>query len=79
MTESYTEISQSSSISPARRPSQLNLKCEVMSEKLKVLEYLDQLEGVVRQEGDMVTFVAEDLETKIKLSSPPARKEGTWC
>ncbi|XP_049807297.1 uncharacterized protein LOC126249660 [Schistocerca nitens] len=35
------------------------------------------LEGTVTTEGDMVLFVAEDLETKIKLSSPITKKGDT--
>ncbi|XP_046745344.1 uncharacterized protein LOC124410779 [Diprion similis] len=42
----------------------------------KAIGYL-QLEGTVTQEGDMVLFVAEDLETKIKLSSPVTKKGET--
>lgn len=41
----------------------------------KALEDL-HLEGTVTQEGDMVLFVAEDLETKIKLASPVSKKGG---
>ncbi|XP_014226294.1 BLOC-1-related complex subunit 6 [Trichogramma pretiosum] len=39
----------------------------------KSLDYL-QSEGTVTKEGDMVSFVAGDLENKIKLSSPVTRK-----
>lgn len=42
----------------------------------KAIGYL-QLEGTVMQEGDMVLFVAEDLENKIKLSSPVTKKGET--
>ncbi|XP_066996646.1 uncharacterized protein BORCS6 [Anabrus simplex] len=35
------------------------------------------LEGTVTTEGDMVLFVAEDLENKIKLSSPVTKKGDT--
>lgn len=42
----------------------------------KAFGYL-QLEGTVMQEGDMVLFVAEDLENKIKLSSPVTKKGDT--
>ena len=42
----------------------------------KAIRYL-QLEGTVMQEGDMVLFVAEDLENKIKLSSPVTKKGDT--
>ncbi|XP_066586489.1 BLOC-1-related complex subunit 6 isoform X2 [Prorops nasuta] len=39
----------------------------------KAVGYL-QTEGTVMQDGDMVLFVAEDLEHKIKLSSPVTKK-----
>ncbi|XP_012136407.1 BLOC-1 related complex subunit 6 isoform X2 [Megachile rotundata] len=42
----------------------------------KAMGYL-QLEGTVMQDGDMVLFVAEDLENKIKLSSPVTKKGET--
>ncbi|XP_044006862.1 BLOC-1-related complex subunit 6 isoform X2 [Aphidius gifuensis] len=42
----------------------------------KAMGYLS-LEGTVMQEGDMVLFVAEDLENKIKLSSPVTKKGDT--
>lgn len=66
------------------RPSQLFLfnDQESLSEesdnqpKHKALGYLNQLNGTVIQEGDMVLFVAEDLENKIKLSSPVGKKDG---
>ncbi|RZF46800.1 hypothetical protein LSTR_LSTR012023 [Laodelphax striatellus] len=41
----------------------------------KAVGYLNQLNGTVTQEGDMVLFVAEDLENKIKLSSPVGKKD----
>ncbi|XP_043281370.1 BLOC-1-related complex subunit 6 isoform X2 [Venturia canescens] len=69
------------------RPDRLNLKSSDESPDeddidpdlpsyQKALGYL-QLEGTVMQEGDMVLFVAEDLETKIKLSSPVTKKSDT--
>ncbi|KAF7408354.1 importin-9-like isoform X1 [Vespula maculifrons] len=42
----------------------------------KAMGYL-QLEGTVMQDGDMVLFVTEDLENKIKLSSPVTKKGET--
>lgn len=42
----------------------------------KAMGYL-QLEGRVMQDGDMVLFVTEDLENKIKLSSPVTKKGDT--
>ncbi|XP_076640715.1 BLOC-1 related complex subunit 6 isoform X2 [Halictus rubicundus] len=69
------------------RPDQLNLRnrddnSPVDDEELdppsyhKAIGYL-QLEGTVMQDGDMVLFVAEDLENKIKLSSPVTKKGET--
>ncbi|XP_046406003.1 BLOC-1-related complex subunit 6 [Ischnura elegans] len=63
----------------SRRPDKLDLQRSFESGSggnafTKALENL-QLEGTVSQEGDMVLFVAEDLETKIKLSSPVSRNE----
>ncbi|KAK0168634.1 hypothetical protein PV327_002412 [Microctonus hyperodae] len=70
------------------RPDKLNLRStedspneevDECSEPLsyrKAMGYL-RLEGTVMQEGDMVLFVAEDLENKIKLSSPVTKKGDT--
>ncbi|XP_075218360.1 BLOC-1 related complex subunit 6 isoform X2 [Lycorma delicatula] len=43
--------------------------------KHKAVGYLNQLNGTVIQEGELVLFVAEDLENKIKLSSPVGKKD----
>ncbi|KAG7206990.1 hypothetical protein KM043_000881 [Ampulex compressa] len=68
------------------RPDQLNLRSTTNSpvedddldppSYHKAMGYL-QLEGTVMQDGDMVLFVAEDLENKIKLSSPVTKKGET--
>lgn len=68
------------------RPDQLNLRNTESSpiedddidppSYHKAMGYL-QLEGTVMQDGDMVLFVAEDLENKIKLSSPVTKKGET--
>ncbi|XP_029043092.1 BLOC-1-related complex subunit 6 isoform X1 [Osmia bicornis bicornis] len=68
------------------RPDQLNLRNRESSPTddddvdppsyHKAMGYL-QLEGTVMQDGDMVLFVAEDLENKIKLSSPVTKKGET--
>ncbi|XP_017884224.1 BLOC-1-related complex subunit 6 isoform X2 [Ceratina calcarata] len=69
------------------RPDQLNLRnretSPIEDEDVtdapsyhKAMGYL-QLEGTVMQDGDMVLFVAEDLENKIKLSSPVTKKGET--
>lgn len=69
------------------RPDQLNLKNREDSSPAededldppsdhKAMGYL-QLEGTVMQDGDMVLFLTEDLENKIKLSSPVTKKGET--
>lgn len=68
------------------RPDQLDLKSRsdspIEDDNLdlpnyhKAIGYL-QLEGRVMQDGDMVLFVTEDLENKIKLSSPVTKKGDT--
>lgn len=68
------------------RPDQLNLRSRggspIEDDDLdppsyhKAIGYL-QLEGRVMQDGDMVLFVTEDLENKIKLSSPVTKKGDT--
>lgn len=65
------------------RPSQLHLSNEssqkTISQSLstnRAIEFLNHLNGTVTQDGPMVSFVAEDLETKIKLSSPVSKSEG---
>lgn len=44
----------------------------------RAIEFLNQLNGTVTQDGPMVSFVAEDLETKIKLSSPVSKSDGEY-
>ncbi|XP_012220578.1 BLOC-1-related complex subunit 6 isoform X1 [Linepithema humile] len=70
----------------SHRPDQLDLKSRsgspIEDDNLdlpnyhKAMGYL-QLEGRVMQDGDMVLFVTEDLENKIKLSSPVTKKGDT--
>lgn len=83
MTASYSEISFKSGLSPEndinfsitldqeaeniKRPATL---CDRTNKHLGALT----LEGTVRIEGNMTHFVAEDLEYKIKLSSPQTKK-----
>lgn len=72
--------------STGHRPDQLDLKSRSGSPTEddeidppsyhKAMGYL-QLEGRVMQDGDMVLFVTEDLENKIKLSSPVTKKGDT--
>ncbi|XP_065349465.1 BLOC-1-related complex subunit 6 [Cloeon dipterum] len=76
MTASYSEISFDSQPSPVgsmifeeqaafvTRPDTLDLR-----------DSLDHIEGTLTQEGDMVSFVVQDLETQIKLASPVSRRE----
>lgn len=93
MTQSYSEISFKSGLSPetenhdspvldldsvevdeqfSKRP--VTLSYEQRSDKpLRPLN----LDGTVHVEGNMTHFVAEDLETKIKLSSPVTKKNDT--
>lgn len=56
MTASYSEICESSVEVGGSRPSQLEL--------------LNRLEGTVTKEGQMISFVADDLEAKLRLASP---------
>lgn len=83
MTASYSEISFKSGLSPendvnfslALEQEAENLKrpatlCDRSNKHLGALT----LEGTVHIEGNMTHFVAEDLEYKIKLSSPQAKK-----
>jgi hypothetical protein len=67
--------------SDSKRPDTLDLTLEsdfTSTDSLKYHKALEDLhlEGTVTQEGDMVLFVAEDLETKIKLASPVSKKGG---
>lgn len=93
MTASYSEISFKSGLSPdsdvplslgfdqiesmsirdhvRQRPA--TLTCDRATHSAKPLD----LEGTVHKEGNMTHFVAEDLEYKIKLSSPVTKKGDT--
>ncbi|XP_023017769.2 BLOC-1 related complex subunit 6 [Leptinotarsa decemlineata] len=91
MTQSYSEISFKSGFSPEseipisstlesislvdeikQRP--MTLPCTQNSPSSKRLVPLN-LEGSIHVEGNMTHFVAEDLENKIRLSSPVAKKD----
>ncbi|CAH1377672.1 hypothetical protein MTP99_019080 [Tenebrio molitor] len=93
MTASYSEISFKSGVSPEnenplsltmdplplaehimQRP--VTLSCDRNIPSCKPLGPLN-LEGTVHIEGNMTHFVAEDLEYKIKLSSPVTKKGDT--
>lgn len=39
-------------------------------EESNKMEFLNNLEGIITKNGEMVTFVAEDLESKLKQLSP---------
>lgn len=72
MTASYSEICEQdndvgTSDLPAERPKVLELAA---GGQRKLEDRLSRLDGLVMKEGDMISFVADDLETKIKLSSP---------
>lgn len=61
----------------AERPNKLGLNCDCTQRTStpnpssnRAAEFLNHLNGTVIQDGPLVSFVAEDLETKIKLSSP---------
>lgn len=92
MTASYSEISFKSGMSPenemmlnlsmehlpledhiTQRP--VTLPCSRNVTASKPLGPLN-LEGTIHKEGNMMHFVAEDLEYKIKLSSPVTKKGG---
>jgi len=90
MTQSYSEISvRSENLEVQDQPAldldsvevdehfcnqrPVTLPCKPLMDKPK--RPLD-FDGTVRIEGNMTHFVAEDLETKIKLSSPVAKKNG---
>uniref|UniRef100_A0A1B6HZS8 BLOC-1-related complex subunit 6 C-terminal helix domain-containing protein n=1 Tax=Homalodisca liturata TaxID=320908 RepID=A0A1B6HZS8_9HEMI len=66
----------------AERPNKLPLSNEnsqqsssKSSSTNRAVEFLNQLNGTVTQDGEMVLFVAEDLENKIKLSSPVSKSD----
>uniref|UniRef100_A0A1B6CK02 BLOC-1-related complex subunit 6 C-terminal helix domain-containing protein n=1 Tax=Clastoptera arizonana TaxID=38151 RepID=A0A1B6CK02_9HEMI len=57
------------------RPNKLTLNFDEKSNVYNKGGGFDQLSGTVTQDGKMVTYVAEDLERKIKLSSPISKRE----
>lgn len=88
MTQSYSEISFRSGLSPdselppsfesvsvneeyRQRPS--TLSCDQNVSSTKPIVPLN-LEGSIHVEGNMTHFVTEDLEQKIRLSSPVSKK-----
>lgn len=85
MTQSYSEISFKSGLSPENevllsltldeiKPRPKTLPCDRNVPNSKSLKPLD-LEGSFHVEGNMTHFVAEDLEYKIRLSSPVTKKD----
>ncbi|XP_059489668.1 BLOC-1-related complex subunit 6 [Neocloeon triangulifer] len=85
MTASYSEISfDSQPASPVGSTIFDDHGFASRPDTLELGDGLVRIEGTLTQEGDMVSFVAEDLETKIKLASPVSRKEtpvgpvGSW-
>lgn len=87
MTASYSEISFKSGQSPDDMLASLSLETIPIEEHImqrpvtlscgrnRPLGPLN-LEGTIHVEGNMTHFVTEDLEYKIKLSSPVAKKGG---
>ncbi|XP_063365238.1 BLOC-1-related complex subunit 6 [Cydia amplana] len=80
MTASYSEISFHSDRGPTEQPGNspgpsrpFNLPSENRKQEKNPLN----LDGHVRYEGDMTHFVADDLEFKIKLSSPITKRGET--
>lgn len=70
---------------PLQRPNNLQLNDEDCSQldnnqsslsNNRAIGFLNNLNGTVTQDGPMVSFVAEDLETKLKLSSPVSKVGG---
>ena len=59
MSGSYSEI-----LSPSR------FKIDPLNDAVADEPQLDSLEGTVLKEGEMVHFIAKNLETQIRLSSP---------
>lgn len=87
MTASYSEISFKSGLSPEIEMTSLNDPPQIHQQETikrpvtlcdgnpKVLGPLN-LEGTVHIEGNMTHFVTEDLEYKIKLSTPNSKLGG---
>nr|XP_022915059.1 BLOC-1-related complex subunit 6 isoform X2 [Onthophagus taurus] len=75
MTASYSEISFKSGLSPDE-PNDVLKRPVTLCDDTKGLGPLT-LEGIVHIEGNMTHFVAEDLEYKIKISSPQAKNTPT--
>lgn len=86
MTASYSEISFKSGLSPEIETTSLNESPQVQNETVKRPVTLCDghtksfgplnLEGTVHIEGNMTHFVTEDLEYKIKLSTPNSKLGG---
>ncbi|KAI4467088.1 hypothetical protein MML48_2g00012757 [Holotrichia oblita] len=83
MTASYSEISFKSGLSPENEVNfslSLDPGAEYIKRPVTLCDRTNKhlgaltLEGTVHVEGNMTHFVAEDLEYKIKLSSPQAKK-----
>ncbi|KAF5272781.1 hypothetical protein FQA39_LY07808 [Lamprigera yunnana] len=85
MTASYSEISFKSELSPDDNDISLSFSADEMLQRPMTLPcdcnvskfYPLNLEGTVHIEGNMTHFVTEDLEYKIKLSSPINKKGDT--
>ncbi|KAK6642571.1 hypothetical protein RUM43_004073 [Polyplax serrata] len=87
MTQSYSEISVDSNDSEKEsfifalqkvlntkgRPKSLDIQSERVNDS-SILEFLHK-DGTVEQDGDKIMFFSEDLEKKIKLSSPVSKQD----
>ncbi|KAL1456258.1 hypothetical protein WDU94_001003 [Cyamophila willieti] len=84
MTASYSEISQScSSIEDDKTERGAGSKyCDLQDYSLleetqqHPNEFFTNLDGTVEKEGDNLVYIAQDLENKLKLSSPSSDKSG---
>lgn len=80
MTASYSEISFHSDTTPAdelEKAAGPSRPYNLPSENRKQEKFPLDLDGHVRYEGDMTHYVADDLEFKIKLSSPITKRGET--
>lgn len=68
----------------AQRPETLSIQRSVVLHKRQAgktgeegaIEDHSPLEGMIEKEGEMISFIAKDLEEKIKMSSPLSKQEG---
>ncbi|XP_014255243.1 BLOC-1-related complex subunit 6 [Cimex lectularius] len=84
MTASYSEICDGPDDDlerceelPLERPQVLKLP-ESSKNVSKPEEFLKQLDGTITRNGEMISFIAGNLEEKIKLSSPTTATDFYW-